>query len=374
MAHATPRRWFDGHNDTIMMAEGPIGQDVRHFLERQDIGHLDLVRAREGGLAGGVFAVFVDAPANAGAAPKDTSSTPHASVSSAPRKPQGPPPDQPLAPALDRHYALDRALAGAARLFRLEAYSQGQFQVIQNIDHLERCLDQGVFAAVLHLEGAEAIDTDLDALEVWRRAGLRSLGLVWSRPNAFGCGVPFRYGQGPDIGPGLTDAGRRLVRACNRLGVVIDLSHLNAAGFRDVAELSEAPLVASHSNAFAVCPVSRNLTDDQLDAIAQSGGLVGINFCAAFLRADGLDDLDTPLADVVAHARYLADRMGVEHVAIGSDFDGAGVPRSIGDAAGAARLFEALDEAGFSSDDIERIALSNWLRVFRQTWKTGAET
>ena len=359
------RRWFDGHNDSIMMACGPVGQDIRHFLERQATGHLDLVRAQEGGLAGGVFAVFVDTPSDAPSSPP--SSPPPANLH------DGPPPDQEPAPALDRHYALDHALAGAARLFRLEALSAGRLQVVRHADQLERCLAQGVFAAVLHLEGAEAIDPDLDALEVWYRAGLRSLGLVWSRPNAFGHGVPFRYGQGPDIGPGLTEAGRRLVRACNRLGVVIDVSHLNAAGFQDVAALSEAPLVASHSNAFALCPVSRNLTDAQLDAIARSGGLVGVNFCVAFLRPDGRDDPDTPLSDVVAHIRYLADRMGVEHVGLGSDFDGAGIPRSIGDVAGAPRLFEALDEAGFSGDDLDRIAHGNWLRVFRQTWKTGAD-
>ena len=126
---------------------------------------------------------------------------------------------------------------------------------------------RGSLAAVLHIEGAEAIDPELDALEVLHAAGLRSLGPVWSRPNLFGHGVPFRFPSSPDTGPGLTDAGKALVRACNELRLMLDLSHLNEAGFWDVAALSQAPLVASHSNAHALCPCSRNLTDKQLDAI-----------------------------------------------------------------------------------------------------------
>ena len=110
-------------------------------------------------------------------------------------------------------------------------------------------------AAVMHMEGAEAIGPDLDALHVLHAAGLRSLGPVWSRPTIFGHGVPFRYPGDPDTGPGLTPLGRDLVRACDELRILVDLSHLNAKGFDDVAALSTAPLVATHSNAHAVTPV-----------------------------------------------------------------------------------------------------------------------
>src|SRR5204862_5975253 len=110
----------------------------------------------------------------------------------------------------------------------------------------------GTIAAILHFEGAEPIDSQLNALEVFYRAGLRSLGLVWSRPNAFGEGVPFRFPSSPDTGPGLTAAGRELVRECNRLGILVDLSHLNERGFWDVADVTTAPLVATHSNAHAL--------------------------------------------------------------------------------------------------------------------------
>lgn len=106
------------------------------------------------------------------------------------------------------------------------------------------------------------------------------------------------------------DAGRELVRECNRLGILVDLSHLNERGFWDVAELAEAPLVATHSNAHALCPVARNLTNKQLDAIRDSGGMVGVNFAVGFLREDGRDDEDTPIETVVQHIEYLVERVG----------------------------------------------------------------
>jgi membrane dipeptidase len=136
-------------------------------------------------------------------------------------------------------------------------------------------------------------------LDLLYAAGLRSLGIVWSRPNAFGHGVPFKFPSSPDTGPGLTEAGRELVRACNERRILIDLSHLNEKGFWDVAGLSTAPLVATHSNAHSVCPHARNLTDRQLDAIRESGGMVGLNFATAFLRPDGSMNADTDRKSVV---------------------------------------------------------------------------
>ena len=209
---------------------------------------------------------------------------------------------------------------------------------------------------------------ELEALETWYAAGLRSLGPVWSRPNAFAHGVPFIFPSSPDTGAGLTAAGRRLVQRCAELGILVDLSHLNEAGFWDVARLDAGPLVASHSAAHALCAASRNLTDAQLDAIGRSGGLVGIVFACLFLRADFGDDADTPLDLIAAHARYVADRIGVEHVALGSDFDGATIPAALGDAAGMPRLLAALAGAGFTRQEIDAIAWENWRRVLTAWW------
>jgi len=322
------QRVFDGHNDALLRA----GPDA--FLAGRPDGHLDLPRARAGGLAGGIFAVFT--PGEGDWEHPEPVAQPEAAAHST--------------RIAGRLQALERA--GAVRIVRAAA----------DLDAPGDAL-----LAVLHLEGAEAIDPELEALEHWHAAGLRSLGPVWSRPNAFGHGVPFRFPSSPDTGPGLTEAGVRLVRRCNELGIVVDVSHLNAAGFFDVARVSEAPLVASHSAVHALCPASRNLTDAQLDAIGASGGLVGIVFAAPFLRADGEDDADVPLAVVAAHARHVAERIGVEHVALGSDFDGATIPAQLGDAAGLPRLLDALRDAGFSADEVADVAFGNWRRVLAAT-------
>src|SRR5439155_8565297 len=142
---------------------------------------------------------------------------------------------------------------------------------------------------------------------------------VWSRPNSFGEGVPFRYPGTPDTGSGLTSCGRRLVAECNALGIILDLAHSNEAAFFDVARLSSAPLVVSHGAAHALCPVPRNLTDAQLDAIGASGGLVGVVFDTVMSRTDGDLVEETPLSVIAAHVEYVAERIGVEHVALGSD-------------------------------------------------------
>jgi membrane dipeptidase len=118
--------------------------------------------------------------------------------------------------------------------------SSGRVEIASDTATIRRCLASDVFFAIPHIEGAEAIDRDLANLESLYDQGIRSLGLVWSRPNAFGHGVPYAFPRTPDTGPGLTDAGKELVRACNRLGIMIDLSHVNLRGFNDVARMSDA--------------------------------------------------------------------------------------------------------------------------------------
>jgi membrane dipeptidase len=228
--------------------------------------------------------------------------------------------------------------------------------------------DGGPPVAVLHLEGAEAIDPGLEALDQWHSAGLRSLGPVWSRANAFGHGVPFVFPSSPDTGPGLTAAGCALARRCAELGILFDVSHLNEAGFWDFEGLELGPIVATHSAAHSLCQASRNLTDPQLDAVGASGGLVGIVFASSFLRADFEDTEDTPLELIAEHARYVADRIGVAHVALGSDFDGATIPAPLGDVAGMPKLLEALATVGFSAAELAAIAWDNWRRVLAAWW------
>jgi membrane dipeptidase len=191
---------------------------------------------------------------------------------------------------------------------------------------------------------------------------------VWSRSNAFAHGVPFRFPSTPDTGPGLTDLGRELVRICNEKRIMLDLSHLNEAGFWEVARLSDAPLVATHSNAHALTPHSRNLTDRQLAAIRDSGGMVGVNFATSFLRADGRKEAETALDDVIRHLDHLVEHVGVDGVGFGSDFDGATVPREIGDASGLPRLIGAMRRHGYDDVTLRKIGYENWLRVLERTW------
>jgi membrane dipeptidase len=209
-------------------------------------------------------------------------------------------------------------------------------------------------------------------LDVLRAAGLRSLGPVWSRPNAFGEGVPFLCPSSPDTGPGLTDLGKELVRRCNRLRILIDLSHINERGFWDVAAITDAPLVATHSNAHALSPHSRNLTDKQLAAIRDTNGLVGVNLATAFLRPDGAPNGDAPLELVLEHFEHMIAHVGEDGVGLGSDFDGARMPSQIGTAAGLQTLVEAMRARGFGEPLIEKLCFKNWLRVLEATWDRRA--
>ena len=347
---------FDGHNDTLLQIFRPRPGKERSFFERSQTGHLDLPRAREGGFGGGFFACYVPAPKNGGWSEESALALHQNGYTVA------------GAPPLDPAYARDFAAELTEGLFRLEARSDRRLRVVRGAGELSRCLRDGVLAAILHYEGAENLGPDPGAIEDLYGVGLRSLGLVWSRPNAYARGVPFRFPASPDTGPGLTDAGRDLVRECNRLGVLVDLSHLNERGFWDVAALSDAPLVATHSNAHALCASTRNLTDRQLDAIRDSDGMVGVNFAVAFLREDGRERVDTSLETVVRHVDYLVERLGVERVGFGSDFDGARVPRRIGDVSGLPKLLAALRDRGYDGESLRKLAHENWLRVLRLTW------
>ena len=340
---------FDGHNDAL------TADDHALIADGKPGGHLDLPRMRAGGVRGAIFAVFTrsDGGARDVTVPRDDGVV-----------------EFEPAPPVEHTVAAADASAVAGRLLALER--AGRLRVARSVADLDRAFaddDGGLPAAVLHLEGAEAIDPGLEALDLWYEAGLRSIGPVWSRPNAFASGVPFISPSSPDTGPGLTDAGRALVRRCGELGIVIDVSHLNEAGFWDIARLDVGPIVASHSGVHALCPTSRNLLDSQLDAIRDSGGLVGIVFAVPFLRPDFADDPDTPVSLIAEHARYVADRIGVDHVALGSDYDGATIPAPLGDVAGTPKLLDALGDAGFSSGEVAAIAWGNWRRVLGAWWR-----
>lgn len=334
---------FDGHNDLLLHlwlhhADNPS----QAFFQQRLSGHLDLARMREGGFVGGLFAVFVP--------PADYVAT---------------------FPARQGHVHDPLAIVEQqiAILQQLEAQSAGRAKICRSVSDIEHCMASGVLAMVMHIEGAEALDDDLSQLDRWQQAGLRSIGPFWNLPNRFGFGISGRFPGSPDTGEGLTAAGERLIRACNQRRLMIDLSHMNEKAFWDTVRLSDAPLVASHSNVHALCPQPRNLTDRQLAAIAESDGLVGLNFGTAFLRSDGKRDGNTPLSVMVQHLDYLLEKLGEDRVAFGSDFDGINLPDEMADVTGLPRLLAALRAAGYDEKLLHKLCRANWLRVLQKTWK-----
>jgi membrane dipeptidase len=235
-------------------------------------------------------------------------------------------------------------------------------------DEIQQCMDDGTFAILLHFEGAEPLDFEGDALEVFYAAGLRSVGLTHSRRNRYTTGVPFRFPSSPDTGSGLTDEGKTLVKQLNSKKVMIDLSHITEKGFWDVAAITDAPLVATHSNAWDLSNHPRNLTVKQLEAVKESRGMVGLNFHSGFLRADGEFNSDVPLSIMADHVEKLVEVAGIDCVGMGSDYDGALMPDELKDAAGMPRLMAEIQSRGYSDDDMRKIAHGNWVRVLRETW------
>ena len=332
---------FDGHNDALLRLWRAGDDAGASFITGDSGGQIDLPRARTGGMVGGLFAMFTP-PAGAGGSIFNT-------------EPVG----------FDAAYRATEAMLAIA-----EAMAQNhpdEIRICRDTNAIRRAVEAGALAMMLHIEGAETIKADLRNFDDLYARGVRSLGPVWSRDNAFACGVPFRFPSSPDIGGGLTGAGRDLVRACNAKGMMIDLSHINEAGFWDIAKLTSAPLVATHSNAHALCASSRNLTDRQLDAIAESGGLVGVNFAVGFLREDGRRDANTPLEILVRHIDYLLARLGENGVALGSDFDGAEMAAGFDSAAHLPKLVTALRGHGYDDALIAKICADNWLAMLEKT-------
>lgn len=349
---------FDGHNDVLLALAGSPTPSASQFFSRNTTGHLDYPRALEGGFAGGFFAMFT---------PTDPSPNRPDLSSRRIELPNGGY-QVPLDPSIENSYALQYTVSQLALALQIERESDGKLAIVTDIEALRLNLDLGTLAVVLHIEGAECIDKNFYALEVLYSSGVRSLGVVWSRPNQFGTGVPFCYPSTPDHGPGLTELGKELVKICNKLGIMVDLSHLNEKGFWDIASLSSKPLVATHSCAHRLCPTARNLTDKQIDAIGESNGVIGINFNVADVRQDGQRESATPLEELVKHITYIADRIGIDHVALGSDFDGARMPDDLSDVSKLQNIIECLRSQGYDRVSIQKVAMNNWLRVLNETW------
>lgn len=240
----------------------------------------------------------------------------------------------------------------------------------------------GKLSALLTLEEGEILNGSLANLRIFYRLGVRMIALTWNYDNQIGSPNLQFDEQGEPLfsarsRQGLTDFGIELIREMERLGILIDVSHLSDGGFYDVLKHTSAPFVASHSNAAAVCNVCRNLTDDMIRALAERGGVMGLNFCTDFLREPTRETHTamggtitaasmpvSTISQMVRHLRHISNTGGIEVCALGSDFDGISNGVEFTDASGIQALADALSVNGFSTSDIEKIFYQNVLRVY----------
>ncbi|MEO8538528.1 MAG: dipeptidase [bacterium] len=333
---------FDGHEDFITAIKprrqifGPGGG--RDFLadgasstdeNAEKRGHVDLPRAMRGGLGGCFTSIY-------------------------------------LSDERAEFAALEYAMDEMNDVFRIADRSEGHFRICRTVAEVRKAWAEDAFASVFMFEGADPISWSLKELRVFYEAGLRCVAPTWSRSTIFAHGVAFG-GHLPDTG--LTDLGRKLVHECNRLGIILDVSHINPAGFWDMIQESTVPIIATHSSVQAISPHVRNLNDDQLKALANKGGTVGINFANIFLRPDMQPNRDTSLEVVASHFDYIVNLVGEDHVSFGSDFDGTDVPDFIKDAEGLHHILREFQRRGYSDSRIEKICNGNFLRVAEAVWK-----
>lgn len=247
-------------------------------------------------------------------------------------------------------------------------------QVVYSYDDIEKNNQNNKMSALLTLEEGGVVHNDLAYLRNYYRLGVRMITLTWNHQN--GIGYPnfdmnaSHHGYHVyDDQNGLTDFGIAYVKECERLGIIIDVSHLSDAGFYDVLKYTTQPFVASHSNARSVCGHARNLTDDMIRELAKRGGVMGINFAADFLAETSNDDAMSCIEDMVKHILYIKEIAGIDCIGLGSDFDGIPQNLELKDASYMPRLYQALQMAQLSEEDIEKIFYKNVLRVYKTILK-----
>ncbi len=258
-----------------------------------------------------------------------------------------------------------------------EIHQDENLYQIKQISDFSKVKDKSKLGYILAIEGAIALGNNLKFLPAFYDLGVRVITLVWSRKNLFAEGVHLGgYGTellkdvGIDEGEGLSPLGIQLVKAMNELGIAIDVSHLNRKGFQDVVKHSSSPFIASHSCAYSLLAHKRNLSNEQIKQIADTDGCIGINFAPGFLVPNPQKDPAT-IDHVIQNITYITNLVGVDYVALGSDFDGIDqTPVGLENASKFKDIPTYLKQEGYSQNDIDKIMGENWQRVFRAIWKT----
>ncbi len=311
---------IDGHVDLLYKMK----KDKRNFSEGSQTGHYDLPRMKKGNVLAVLLAIYPSSK-------------------------------------------LNHILRGLDLWFKFISNTVNEFVQIRNVGDFKKAQNLGKRGAVLHFEGAGGIDDKFRLLRIGAHLGLRSLGLSWSNVNKYATGAMF---QDPQKTTGLTELGKKLVNEAQSLGITIDVSHLNDPSFWDFCEITEKPFFASHSNARSIANHPRNLTDDQIKAIHEKHGTVGINFSMGFLNAEqpGKEDYNMGLNSIKDHIDRIINISDINTIAIGSDFDGTTTPNCLKDCSKFPDLWNYLLENGYSKQDIDKISHDNLLRLFKETW------
>lgn len=324
-------KFIDMHCDTLM----PFAADANYSIYSSD-KQVDFLKMQKGGALAQFFAVFFP--------------------------PEKAFEENGIAGITDREY-FDRLTGGFYR--RLEEH-RDIIAFASNGQMIEENRKAGKMSAVLTIEDGRMLNGNMDILHKVYGRGVRAISLTWNFENCLG------YPNSTDktvMEKGLKPFGIEAVKEMNRLGILVDVSHLSDGGFYDVARYSDKPFVATHSNARAVSPHQRNLTDDMIRLLGKKGGVTGLNFAPTFMDADHINATHTPISNIVKQARHIANVGGIDCVGLGTDFDGIFGTQEISDSSMLPLLWDALAKAGFHESEIEKISHKNVLRVIKESMK-----
>ena len=356
----------DTHND-VLSTVTLMGMDFSTDLRGK--AHSDLARFRQGGVDVQIFSIFCD-----------------------------------------EHYGKGSAFEFANReidsLYAMAARHPDQLTIVTTPGQLYKAVKEKKLAAMLGVEGGHMIEDDLEKLDSFYKRGVRYMTLTWNNSTSWASSAWDEKLKSFIVTPyGLTSFGRQVVKRMNTLGIMVDISHTGEMTVHDVLDITSKPVIASHSSVYALCPVPRNLKDDQIRAIAKNKGVIQVNFYSGFLDSNYVKRLDEfiarhkkeydsllalklpnylmndilskryplessqlrpPLSVLIDHIDYIVKLVGVDYVGLGSDFDGIeSAPRGLDGVQDFPKITEALLKKGYSEKDIDKILGGNFLRVFK---------
>lgn len=320
---------IDTHNDFPSTA---IEKSVRFEQDLTGRTHSDLQRMKKGGVDIQIFSIFCNEQFGKGTAYNH---------------------------AIREMDSVDAAIAR----------NPDQMMAVRNPAELQSAVASGKLGCMMGVEGGHMIEDDLGNLEKLYNRGARYMTLTWNNSTSWASSAVDERGK-TDLGRpyGLTSFGENVVRKMNELGMIVDISHVGEQTFYDAVRVSTKPVIASHSNTYTLCPVPRNMTDDQIRALGKNGGVIHINFYSAFVDTSfQRTGVQPSLSQLIDHVDHIVGLIGVNHVGLGSDFDGiSSAPKELNDVTKMPLITEELLKRGYSKKDVRKILGENFIRVFKE--------